>query len=203
MSEKTKNYLSNLPTQLPLPDDVSYYELEKDRKIFLDFDIDDPVFEIERLIFRWNMEDKDKPVEERKPIWIYIFSLGGYGYHMWSIVDIISASKTPVYTVNIGACMSAASIIFLSGHKRFMFPRAKVLIHQGSNHIEGDAQKVIDQTASYQADLKQMQEYILARTSIPATLLKKKKNNDWEIDADFCLENNVCDVVVSSIDEVL
>ena len=194
----------NVPdNRLPLPDEISYYALEKERKLFLDFDIDEPVVETERMIFRWNMEDKGKPVEQRKPIWIYMLSPGGYSYYMWSMVDIIGTSQTPIYTVNIGSCMSAAAIIYMAGHKRFMFPNAKVLIHQGSNKIEGDAQKVMDQTASYKAELKQMQDFILSRTSIPANLLKKMKNNDWEIDAKFCLENHVCDVVVTNIDEVL
>ena len=196
--------MDNVPdNRLPLPDEISYYVLEKERKLFLDYDIDAPVMEIERMIFRWNMEDRMKSTNERKPIWIYMLSPGGYGYYMWSLVDVIAASKTPIYTVNLGSCMSAAALIFMAGHKRFMFPNAKVLIHQGSNKIEGDAQKVQDQAASYKAELKQMQDYILSRTSITASMLNKKKNNDWEIDAKFCLENGVCHTIVSSIDEVL
>ena len=196
--------LENIPeNRLPLPDEISYYELEKKRKLFLDYDIDEPCMEVERMIFRWNMEDKGKPVEEREPIWIYMLSPGGYAYYMWSLVDLMEKSKTPIYTVNMGQCMSAAALIFMAGHKRFMFPRAKVLIHQGYNKIEGEAQKVMAQTASYKKELKEMQDYILSRTTIPAAMLNKKKNNDWELDAQFCLENHVCDTVVGDIDEVI
>ena len=122
---------------------------------------------------------------------------------MWSLIDTMLASVTPVYTVNMGQCMSAAALIFMAGHKRFMMPRAKVLIHQGYNKIEGEAQKVMDQTASYKKELKEMQDFILSRTSIPASSLSKKKNNDWELDAAYCLDHKVCDRLIQSLEEIL
>lgn len=204
MSEYLPMILEDVPdTRLPVPDEISYYKLEKERMYFMDYDVDEPCMELERMIIRWNMEDKGKPVEERKPIRVFIHSSGGYAYYTWSLIDTILMSTTPVYTINVGYAMSAAGLIFLAGHKRFMFPRAKVLIHQGQNKIEGDAQKVMDQTAAYKKELKEMQDYIVSRTAIPATTLTKKKNNDWEIDAQFCLENKVCHAIVNNLDEVL
>lgn len=165
--------------------------------------MDAPCMELERMILRWNMEDKGIPPEDRKPIYIYLHSTGGYAYYMWSLIDTMLASVTPVYTVNMGQCMSAAALIFMAGHKRFMMPRAKVLIHQGYNKIEGEAQKVMDQTASYKKELKEMQDYILSRTAIPASSLSKKKNNDWELDAAYCLDHKVCDRIIQSLEEIL
>lgn len=204
MSEFLQPIFAQLPKDvLPNPDEVSYYMLEKERKFYLDFDIEESTMELHRMILRWNIEDKGIPVESRKPIWIYIFSSGGYLSYMWSLVDLITMSQTPVYTVNLGQCASAASLIYMAGHKRFMFPNAKVLIHEGSATLGGDANKVQDAAESYKKELKAMKEYILNRTSIPRTQLMKKRNNDWELDAAYCLENHVCDVVVSNLDEVL
>lgn len=200
-------YELNIPKEpvLPDPDEISYYVLEKERKLYLDFDIEESITSVERMILRWNMEDKKNGISpnERRPIWLYILSNGGYLYCMWSVVDIIEASVTPIYTVNIGLCASAASIIFISGHKRFMMPRAKVLIHEGSATIGGDAQKVQDQADSYKKEVKAMKEYILNRTNIPKAQLMKKRNNDWELDASYCLENKVCDVIISTLDDVI
>lgn len=200
-------YELNIPKEpvLPDPDEISYYILEKERKLYLDFDIKESITSVERMILRWNIEDKKNgiPPNERRPIWLYILSNGGYLYCMWSVVDIIEASVTPIYTVNIGLCASAASIIFISGHKRFMMPRAKVLIHEGSAAIEGDAQKVQDQADSYKKEVKAMKEYILNRTNIPKAQLMKKRNNDWELDASYCLENKVCDVIINTLDDVI
>ena len=147
--------------------------------------------------------DRDIPVEERKPIRIYIFSYGGESDYMWMIVDAIKASKTPVYTINTGIAASAASMIFVAGHKRFMFPSAEVIIHQGSAEFAGDAVKVIDATDSYKKLLEKMKQFYLENTQIPKAHLNKKRNNDWHLDAKYCLEHGVCHKIVETIDEVI
>lgn len=207
-----------LTSILPDSDDVSRWDLESQRKIWLDYDVGYNMMEIQRLIMRWNIHDEairravvagedDLPLHDPndliQPIWIYIMSYGGDLDFMWSLIDTISLSKTPVYTVNVGMAASAASLIFLAGHKRFMMPTSRLVIHEGSAQITGDAVKVMDQSESYKKQLKQMKEYILSRTDIPRSLLMKRRSNDWEIDAKFCLENKACDVIVSSIDELI
>ena len=188
---------------LPDPDNVSYYALEKERKIYLDTGIGPENMALHRMILRWNAEDAGKPAEDRQPIKIYIMSYGGDLDYMWAMVDIINASQTPVYTINIGVAASAASLIFISGHKRIMLPNSKVIIHEGSAAMAGDAVKVMDATDSYRKELKRMKDYILTKTRIPQQTLIRRKNNDWTIDAAYCLENGVCDVIAASVEEIL
>lgn len=203
MSELLQGVLDNLPDQvLPAPDSISYYVLEKERIIYLDFDVSSEVLTIHRMIVRWNLEDKGKPAEERKPIKIYVMSYGGDVDSMWMLIDAIKASTTPVHTINCGVAASAAAIIFISGHVRYMMPNAKVVIHEGSAQFAGDAVKVMDASDSYKKELKRMKDFILENTKINKTVLYKKRNNDWELDAAFCLENKVCDYVVSALEEV-
>lgn len=197
LSDNVGNY------QLPDPELVSYYTLEKERKIWLDGEVDINMLEYERLILRWNIEDSGKPANERKPIWLYLMNYGGDADMMWSFIDTIESSVTPVYTVNMGVCASAAGIIFLSGHKRFMLPRGRVVIHEGSASLSGDSTKVFDAADSYKSSLKAMKEHILKKTNIPAKLLNKKRNNDWELDSAFCLEHGVCDIIVKTMDEII
>lgn len=201
--EPVKMILRQMDPGLPVPDLVSYYVLENDRKLYLDTEVDNNVLNIQRMILRWNMEDADKPVEERKPIRLYIFSPGGDVDMMWSLIDTIEASETPVHTVNMGVAASAAGLIFLSGHKRFMLRRSRVVIHEGSARMSGDAVKVMDAGESYKKMLKQMKDYILSRTKITAAALNKQKCHDWELDADYCLEHGVCEAVVGSLKEVI
>ena len=199
--EKT---IEAIPAQtLPNPDEVSYYVLERERRIHLDFDVDPNVMAVYRMILRWNMEDHGVEPKDRKPIWLYIMSYGGNMDYMWTLVDAIRMSRTPVYTVNVGVAASAASLIFLAGHRRYMFPNGKVVIHEGSAQLSGDAVKVMDASDSYKKELKRMKDFILDVTRIPRAQLNKKRNNDWELDAAFCLENGVCDRVIESLDEVL
>lgn len=204
MSEVSPGVFINMPnTALPDPDDVSYFELEKQRKLFIDFDIGPAIMTIERMIFRWNMEDDGTRPENRRPIWLYIMSYGGDLDYMWSLVDVITASITPIYTVNVGIAASAASLIFLAGHQRMMTHNAKVIIHEGSAQVSGDAVKVMDATENYRKDLKKMKDYILLRTKIPKAVLYKKRSNDWTLDSDYCLENGVCDTVIDTVGEIL
>lgn len=188
---------------LPDPELVNYYKMLQERKIWIDSIIDFSMTNIERTIMMWNMEDKDIPVENRKPIWLYIMSYGGIADCAWSLIDVITASETPIYTVNMGQCASAASYIFMAGHKRYMMPTATVLIHEGSCEFEGDAVKVIDASKNYQMMLKHMREYILSRTNIPASTLNKKRNNDWELNLETCLKYSVCDQSVEKLSEIL
>lgn len=198
------DFMVELPNQgLPDPAELTYYKLEKERKIYLDYEVDENSLNVQKMILRWNMEDKDIPVEQRKPIWIYILSPGGALTYMWAICDAINASKTPVYTVNAGLAASAASLIFISGHKRFMFKTSTVLIHEGSAELSGDAIKVMDQSEAYKKSLKQMKEYILEKTKIPPKDLNKKRANDWELSSDYCLKNGVCDVLIETLDDII
>lgn len=201
LSQKIVDELSGMV--LPDSDAVSGWALEKERKVFFDVDVGADLLALTRLIMRWNMEDRGIPREERKPIWLYIMSYGGDIDYMWMALDTIKTSVTPVYTVNLGVAASAAALMFISGHKRFMMPSAKVTIHEGSAQLSGDAVKVMDQSESYKKQLKQMKMFVLEHTEIPRSQLMKKRNNDWELDASYCMDHKVCDKVVSTMDDII
>ena len=188
---------------LPNPDLVSYYTLESDRKYYLDDEVGENAMGLHRMILRWNLEDVGKPASERKPIRIYIFSPGGDVDYMWSLVDLIQMSETPIITINIGIAASAAGIIFLAGHKRLMLKRSRLLIHEGSARMAGDAVKVMDASENYKNQIKQMKEFILSRTKITAASLSKQRGHDWVLDSKYCLEHGICDAVVENMSEIL
>ena len=54
------------------------------------------------------------------PIFLHINSGGGCLFSCMSIIDTIKKCKVPVYTIGEGQIASAASIMLLSGKKRFM-----------------------------------------------------------------------------------
>lgn len=188
---------------LPDPDEISYYILEKERKIYLDYGITEFVMTMHRMIMRWNIEDRGIDPKDRKPITIYIMSYGGDIDYMWMLVDTISLSETPIITVNMGVAASAASLIYIAGHRRYMLPNAKIVIHEGSAQMSGDAVKVMDAADSYQKELRKMKDYILSRTNIPKTTLHRKKNNDWTCDAAYCLEHGVCHAIVEKLSDII
>lgn len=190
-------------SNFPDPDYLAYHQLLKDRIVYIETAVDECMLRIHKQIMLWNAEDTGKPVEERKPIHLVIMSYGGLGDYMWMVIDAIAASKTPVYTYNIGVAHSSAALIFMAGQKRFMTPNASMIIHEGSAGFEGDAGKVLDASESYKKVLKRMKDYILSRTEIPKATLSRKKANDWELNAEDCLKYKVCDQIVASIDDIL
>lgn len=189
--------------KLPDPEIVTYYLLNKERKIWIDVSVDATILEYERMILLWNMEDKGKEPKDRKPIWIYLMNFGGSLEMCYSFIDTLLASKTPVFTVNMGQCASAGGLIFMAGQQRFMMPNATVMIHEGSAQFAGDAGKIMDQTEVYKEQVKHMKEYILSRTEIPVKLLNKKRSNDWEIPAKECLQMKVCDRIIETLDDII
>ena len=190
--------------QLPDPDLLMYYKNLEKRHLWIDISIDDGILGFTRQIMQWNEDDKGIPVEDRKPIHIYLQNGGGEISYMWLLIDVMEMSKTPIYTIAMNVCASAAALIFMCGKKRFMLKNSTLLIHEGSIATgEQDAQKFFDTSESYKKIIKKMKDFILSKTRIDSKLLNKKRANDWEIDADFCLENGACDVIVSDIDEIL
>ena len=193
------------PFNAKLPDlaVVNLYKLTGGRKIWFDLSVDANTLEWEKMILLWNLEDKGKPVEERKPIWIYLFNYGGSFDLEWSFIDLIDASQTPIYTVNMGVCASAAADIFIAGKKRFMTKNARTMLHQGSAGFQGDSQKIFDQVDDYKRQLEKTKQFILERTNISSRAYGTHLKDDWWLNAEECLKHGVCDALIENLDEVL
>ncbi len=106
------------------------------RKLHLNEDVSQlSVADVVAQIMRFNRDDKGKPVEERQPILLYVVSNGGEVDSGFELIDVIRASKTPVYTVNLGYQYSMGFLIGLAGHRRYATKNAKFLMHDGSQFI--------------------------------------------------------------------
>ena len=175
-----------------------------DRIIYINFDLSvDTITDYSRLILEYNRQDKGIPVEERKPIKIYIFSYGGDVDAALHFVDICKLSKTPVYTYNMGVAMSGGFYILLAGEKRFALKNSTALFHQGSAQTSGDAEKIKSFTKQYSKILKLMFDYTVERTKISKEILSKKKTTEWYMLAEEQLQLGVVDKIVEDVDEVL
>ena len=82
-------------------DEVFYLKDLKQRKLFLNTDIEQlSVEEIVKHIMQYNREDIDLEPDQRTPIILYVSSNGGEVDSGFELIDVIMASKTPVYTVS-------------------------------------------------------------------------------------------------------
>ena len=98
------NEVENL--QLPDPSLLNFYKDLENRIYWLDDEINTYSLDLIQYIVRWNTEDSNIPIEERKPIKLLFHSPGGDLTVHSAISDIISLSKTPIVGIAIVALPS-------------------------------------------------------------------------------------------------
>ena len=76
---------------------------------------------------------------------LHIYSYGGDAFMGLSIYDFIKNSNIPIYTYIDGFIASAATFLFLAGHKRFMTENSSILIHQISTGFWGKFEDLKDE----------------------------------------------------------
>ena len=160
--------------------------------------------EVDLAVRYWNRVDEEKriPIEDRQPIVFYIDCMGGNLTDAFLISDTIERSKTPVYTVITGQALSGGFIIAISGHKRFAYPHASFLFHEGAGGFGGDANKFANFALFYKKQLEQMRDICLAKTGITEEKYKEIKNDDYWMTASEALELGCIDKVLSKDDEI-
>lgn len=192
--------------QLPNPGLVSYYKdiRSKYRMLYITRDIDDSLMEEIRHIIRWNMEDEMNgiPIEERVPIKILILSYGGALDMCFSILDIMRLSKTKIITVNLGVAASAACMIYLCGHERYMLRNSWCLLHQGSGGASGTYGQAEAQMENYKKLVKRMEEIILKSSKIDPKVYNRKKSKEWYIYAEESIDLGITDHIVENISDL-
>lgn len=191
-----KEYLNNT-SELKNLDCVSEMFDTVDRALFISDITPELADAIEHIIRIYNVMDKDLSIEERQPIKLFINSDGGSALGCLEIIDSIALSKTPVYTINIGMAASAALDVFICGHKRFCYPNATFLFHEGST-APGmlDAGKFRNYSDWYEKLLQRLKNICLTHTKVTPELYKEKKNDDWWFFADEAIEYGFCDEIL-------
>ena len=203
LSVEIPSNLENL--QLPSPELLNYYKFAQDRTLWLDSNVDLMWLEFEKQIIQWNKEDKDIPVNERKPIKLMFFSYGGALDVNYSFIDLIQKSKTPIWGINMGQSCSAACFIFMACHKRFAMPRASFLIHQGGvdGGFSGTYEQVVSAIYEYQRQIEELEQYILTVTKITKEQLDENFTTEWYLTAKQAVEFGVADEIIDDIDSIL
>lgn len=145
----------------------------------------------------FNRIDQEKKIDvnKRTPIKIYIDSNGGSLTACFTIIDAITMSKTPVWTINIGKAYSAGFFIFITGHKRFAYPNSSFLFHEGSTGIYQDANKFKNYADFYKQQLEQLRAITLEHAQIEPEEYDKHVKDDWWFDVNEALKYGVTDKI--------
>ena len=160
---------------------------------------DSSVGKIIEQIFEINEDDNKKEDLykdwKRDPIYLFINTFGGSVYDGLALVDVIKQSKTPVYTVSIGACMSMGLWIWLAGDKRLVGENATLMFHDISTYIHAKTETVKQELG----EALRLQESLVSAIT-ERSLIKKEQLEDyitrkaeWYIPAKEAIELKLAD----------
>jgi ATP-dependent Clp protease protease subunit len=93
-----------------------------------------------------------------EPIEIFISTFGGSVFELFSIYDMIRASKSHVVTVGYGKIMSAGTLLLSCGDERKAYPNTQFMIHEMSYELGYDKHTVNESEVS---NAKQMNDRFL------------------------------------------
>jgi ATP-dependent protease ClpP protease subunit len=188
------------------------YIYKLDNHIYITTTIDvKSINKLSKLIYNMNKELEivgttiNHMVEIKpKPIYLHISSLGGDLFQGFRAIDIIKNSKLDIYTVVEGYAVSAASLLYLAGKKRYMMKNSYLLIHQLSNYSSGESKKTYEEEKdNIQNDDKLMNHlYDFYIEASKKTLTKKKiqeiLKHDLYWDYKTCKKYNLVDEIYNN-----
>ena len=145
-------------------------EERKNRVLWLTQEVDEDIISLTKSIIQWNLADREIEVDKRQPIILMIDSPGGYLEPALTLSDVMLASKTPIWTINLGLAGSAAALIYLSGEKRAAFENATFLLHEGEASASGTYLQLNQNMKHYQRQVEQMKRAIISRLNLDADL---------------------------------
>jgi ATP-dependent Clp protease, protease subunit len=145
--------------------------------------IEDIIFHIINFNIEDNLDEADSKSYDRKtnPIKLYINSGGGDVTAMFSLINAMETSKTPIFTYAMGKAFSAAFMIFITGHVRFAQRYSNFMYHQTSYMRGGEHQYHVE-LMDYDKEVQDIAEaHVLKYTKLPKKKLDeiRKSKVDW------------------------
>ena len=169
-----------------------YSRLLKDRIIFIGGAIDDYVANlvIAQLLFL----EADDP---EKDIHVYINSPGGVVTAGMAMYDTMQYVKSPVSTICVGQAASMGSFLLSAGAKgkRFALPYARILIHQPSGGVQGQATDIDIQAKEILRMRETLNKLLSENTGQPLEKIARDTERDYFMSAQEAKEYGIIDEV--------
>ena len=171
-----------------------FSRLLKERIIFLTGEVNDSVSSVVCAQFLF-LESEDP----KKDIFLYINSPGGVVSAGLAIYDTIQYIRPDISTVCVGQAASMGSLLLASGTKgkRFCLPHARIMTHQPSGGVQGQATD-IEIHAKEIVNLKKKLNLIYEKhTGQTLSSIEKMMERDNFMSADDAKKIGIVDKVVS------
>lgn len=187
--------------QLADPSLVNFYSDLEERIYWLNDEINNYTYDLVQYIIRWNREDKNTPIHQRKPIKIIVDCGGGYLSVSETISNIIKMSKTPVYGIALGQVASGASVIYLSCHKRYALPNSVFVLHKGScSGVSGTYDEIVAFARDYEKQIETLIDFYIQNTKYTEEEIIENIQTDWYIRTEEASEKGIVNEIITDID---
>ncbi len=187
----TPNIIEERPMNVAVMD--VYSRLMMDRIIFLGYPINDEVANIvtAQLLF---LDSTDRT----RDINMYINSPGGSVYSGLGVYDTMQYVSPDVATICIGMAASMASILLTAGSKgkRAALKHARVMMHQPSGAIGGQASDIEITVNEIRKLKRELYEIVSNHSGKPVTVIEKDFERDHWLSAIEAKEYGLVDEVL-------
>ncbi len=176
-----------------------YSALLKERIVFLGTQVDDSIanqLAAQMLFLAGQDPDKD--------IWLYINSPGGSVTAGMAIYDTMQFIKPDVATVCLGLGASMGQFLLTAGAagKRYALPHARILMHQPSAGIQGQASDIAIQAENLIKMKRQMAELIAQHSGRTVEDIERDSDRDKWFTAAEAQEYGLFDKVIARAGEL-
>jgi ATP-dependent protease ClpP protease subunit len=130
---------------------------------------------------------------DKIPIYLHIYSNGGYVYSAFSIIDAIISCKVPIYSVIEGATSSAATLISIICKKRFIRPNAYMRIHQIRSNIWGTMLEITDEFQNIVELTNKVIKIYTENSKLSLKQVTKLLKHEILLNSDECMKNGFVD----------
>ena len=198
MSLPTKPLASDRGSQMPGQFDV-YSQLLKNRIVMLWDTVDDDIAKsitAQLLFLEGENPDQD--------IWLYINSPGGSVTAGMAIYDTMQFIKPDVATICLGLGASMGQFLLGAGApgKRYSLKHARIMMHQPSGGIQGQASDIAIQAEQLNYIKRLMAELIAGHTGQDVEQVQVDSDRDRWFTAEEAKEYGIVDHVIASRGEV-
>jgi ATP-dependent Clp protease protease subunit len=173
------------------PTSEIFNRLLKDRIIILGTDVNDDIANIicAQMLFLEGEDDKD--------IWLYINSPGGSVTAGMAIYDTMQFVQPDVATICMGLAASMGQFLLAAGAagKRFALPHARIMMHQPSGGVRGQASDIAIQAEQLIYIKRLMAERIAHHTGQTVEQIQEDSERDRWFTAEQAKDYGIIDHV--------
>jgi ATP-dependent protease ClpP protease subunit len=174
-SEKDKNHI--------------YFYTDVDQYTCLD--LNRKIVEMNKTLLKFSI-DYDVPPPN---IYLHINSMGGCLFSAFSTIDTIKNSKVPIISIIEGCAASAATVISMVCHKRYVTKNSFMLIHQLSTGANGTYENMKDGFLNDTKLMDLLYKLYKSNTSMDMKTIKNVLKRDIWWDANECLKYGLVDSI--------